>query len=489
MAQPLLTLQHRNGSHQVYRLTGASSQAFGDPLPTGSIEDASGVTNNAVKSFNRVIQFQGGVYAAARNGVYIKTDPTLDTGAWTQNHVFTNPAPANRSFHIHGPYQIVLGDVPSLFVIWSTSTSTTTWNAAILNGNTGVWSEIGEQTAVTASSTTAYGDQIVYRGVLYVMYEGGILTFDPGASSFGVISLAAGLTTAVRAGFGIFNDRLLIIGTNTSASTFIALFEIVGGAVAHLFDTTLSQRPVAETGAKKTLVPSPDGSVLYAFCATDSGGDGLALLKIIDSAGTLSESTDLTNPVIPVGLRPGSGTATVRTWAFYDQETVPGTARLLLYVAPDGVTSSLVTQYVFVNESTVMTQEDQGGNAAWSFASTMTGGGERIFTPGELHIEIVNRLAVFGGEEVRFKVYGDSGPADKNVEFRFNTQNEVPLTVATLIGTPSVVSGGAVAPSRVGNELQGVEADGTSVYETVWDIGTDGVSAGQRAQLVPRVSI
>ena len=490
MAQPLLKIANRNGAlPQVSRVTGASPQAFGDPLPTVIIETGTALDSSWFS--NRVIQFQNDIYAVAVNGVYKKDDPTIPTGTWTLDHGFTSVAGPTENFHLHGPYQIVLNGVQSLFVAWATTTASQ-WNGAILDGNTDVWTDVGAQAASSHLATEPYGKQIVYRGVLYIFKGADIMTFDPGAGSFGVIAPGL-LSRPERAGVGIFNDRLFCWGRNGSTGD-MALFEIAGGSVVHLFDAAFNDGTgAALVEGKYALFPSPDGNVMYGLNYTGTGGNGWRFSKFIDTAGTISSSSDLSSPVLPAGFRVGggSGTADDRWWAFYDQETTPGTARLLLYRAPDGASSSIITQYVFVDELTEITQEDSGGNAAWAQANTMTGGGERIFTPGELHIEIVDRLAVLGGEELRFKAWGDVGAVDKNVEFRFNTQNEVPVTLASLTGTPAVVSGPAAAPTlNVGlKRLEGVEADGSSVYSTIWNISADGVSSGQRAQLVPRIFV
>ena len=494
MAQPLLKIAHRNGAlPQVSRVAGASPQVFGDPLPSGIIETGTTLDNSWFA--NRVIQFQGDVYAVAVDGVYKKTDPTSAAGPWTQDHAFASVVGAGQNYHLHGPYQIVLNGVSSLFVIWATTTAGNTWNASILNGNTDVWTDVGEQVSVSNVGTNQLGSQIIYRGVLYVATNANIMTFDPGAGSFGSIVPAGPnlLSQQERAALGIFNDRLFAFGRN-GGTGFMGLYEITGGSVVHLFDNAFNDGTgAAAVDGKYALFPSPDGSVMYGMNYTTTGGTGWLFSKFIDTAGTISFSSDLSSPVIPAGFRVGggSGTASDRWWAFYDQETTPGTARLLIYRSPDGASSSIITQYVFVDEVSEITQEDSGGNAAWAQANVMTGGGERIFTPGELHIEIVDRVAVLGGEAVRFKAWGDVGAVDKNVEFRFNTQNEVPLTLTTLTGTPSVVSGPAAAPTlNVGlKRLESVEADGSSVYETVWAISSDGVTAGQRAQLVPRVFV
>jgi hypothetical protein len=478
-------LRHTDNGLQVFRVSGASPIPFGDPLP-GAIETPAGQQI----SFNRVIQFQGDVYAVADDGVFKKDDPTSDAGAWTQDHTFLLAAAATVRQHTTGIYQIVLSGVPTLYVLYPSTGSSSSWTGALLNGNTDVWSETSEQVSVTHTASIDYGTELIYRGVLYRASAGDLLTFDPGAESIGSIDLGDLSAAGERVGIGIFNDRLLLIGRDTP-STEVALFEVTGGGVSLLVTVPSSLAHAASLmEMRHALFPSPDGAVLYAAVSDATGGIGNHFYKFIDTAGTISFDSDLADPVLPAGLRVGGGSPadTNRWWVFYDQETTVGVAKCLIYFAPDDAPGSILTQYAFVDESTVITQEDSGGSASWAAAAVMTGGGERIFTPGEMNIQVVERLAVFGGEALRFKAWGATG-ADKSVNFRLNTETEVPLLLATLSGTPTVVSGPAPAPTRNVNTLEGVTADGTTIYQTVWDIATDGLVSGQRAQLVPRVFV
>jgi hypothetical protein len=483
MAQPTLVLQHRSGAApQVYRVSGSSAIALGDPIGVA----VEGVTpGTTVTCHNRVIQFQGDVYAAVNGAVFKKDDPTLDTGPWSSDHSFTNfIVAATTKHHIFGPFQFTENGTPKLFVCWRTNTSTNTWNASILNGSTDVWSDIGEQTAADGGADNRIGASIIYRGVLYVQMAGSthMLTFDPSAQSFGVLSNAA-FTNPVMAGMAIFNDRLLMVG-RSSGTNNVALAEITG-SINLIADSGIAAFDTSDT--RHGLFPGPDGTFLYSASRV-SASAGSRFLKFIDTAGVISYSTDLTAAVMPAARQPGSDANNIVWWGFYDQETTPGTARLQIYYSPNANTGSLVTQYRFIDESTTLLQDDIGASAAWAWVNTLTGGGERIFTPGELHIEIVNRLAVLGGEAVRFKAWGATG-ADKQVDFRYNSQTEVPLSQATLTGTPTVVSGPAPAPTRLVNVLQGVTADGVTVYQTTWNITANGLVSGQRAQLVPRIFV
>lgn len=67
------------GQCVAYIYNNASPSQLGDPFGTtvGAIYPQAG------RSFNGIIQFQGEIYAVARDGVYKKDDPTSATGGWT----------------------------------------------------------------------------------------------------------------------------------------------------------------------------------------------------------------------------------------------------------------------------------------------------------------------------------------------------------------------------------------------------------------------
>ena len=161
-------------------------------------------------------------------------------------------------------------------------------------------------------------------------------------------------------------------------------------------------------------------------------------------------------------------------------------SRILIYQMTDGLSGTSLDQYRWINDSTPILFEDVGGSASWVFPDWTVGGGERIFSTGELDIVIVRHEADLAGEHVFFRAWGDPGFANKNVEFRRSAENEIPLAQATLIGAAGSGGPGPV-PIRIGNILTSVDADGVTEYSTIWDITSDGVEMGDRAQLVPRI--
>lgn len=510
MPQPLLVMEHRNGNQQVFRLLGAT------PIQLGNDLNVTGETPTTGDNFmltNRVIQFQGEVYAVGTDGVYkFNRGPgNFPSGApqgdWSNLAIddalpFTNPSTGSANIWRTGSFYSVLSSGPTIFGVYNTDTATANWRGFSLNGTTGIWSETADTVLSYLADTTGRPchRSIVYRNVLYFPKESSTgdletLTFDPGSLSLGTF-----ITTGINAPAGasmsmcIFNDRFFALARNNT-TTNAAIYELSGGNFVHLFDIATSALDISQEG-KHCLFLNEDGTKMIALFNDQTGvNPGWRAVEITDTVTVIAEGADVTTATIPAGIRFGVATepVTARFQVFYDQETTAGSYRVLLYYSSTGGSATTFTQYFWADNATQLASEDVGATASFALPENAgpPGGGERIFTSGELDIQIVDRIPDLAGETIRFKCYGAPGIADKNVELRFNTQNEVPTTLAALTGTPSVISGGAAAPSiNLGlKRLTGVEADGVSVYETIWDIGTDAVVAGQRAQLVPRIFI
>jgi len=501
-------MNHRSGNQQVFRVSGASPQQLGTDL-NANAEGAT--TPDNFMASDRVIQFQGEIYAVGTDGVYrFNQGPgnfpsTAPPGDWSNLTIdgalpFTNPATTvTGEMWKSGIHQVVIGNVPTLCGAYNTTSGSTSWRGYTFNGNTGVWNETADTVlAYIANPTTPNHRSFMYRNILYwlsqVAADLQVLTFDPGSATLGTFSTGgANAPRGAQASPCIFDDRLFLLSENTSTGA-AGIYEFLAGTFTFLFEIAGTTATSIQEGKNCLFLDETGTSMIAMFLDEFGANDGWAAYEIDNIAGTITLGANITAAVIPSGIRKGvaSLTGEQRFSVFYDQETTPGSYRTLLYHSVDGNAGTILTQYVWTNNATILLQEDAGGSAAWALPENLgpAGGGERIFTQGELHVEIVERLAILGGEAVRFKCYGDPGPVDKNVEFKRDADNEVPIAVATLIGTPTVVSGPGAAPTRNVNVLEGVEADdGATIYETTWDISTDGFVSGQRGQLVPRIFI
>jgi hypothetical protein len=185
---------------------------------------------------------------------------------------------------------------------------------------------------------------------------------------------------------------------------------------------------------------------------------------------------------LPTLLATTAPSVVTKLSAWGDNSTAPGaTAIYFVYRRLSVVDTFSSTIWRFTSGTTQWATQSDGGTNLDEPPSTMIGGGERAFTPGDLDVLVVRREAAFGGDEVDFIAYAGGLNADKSVTLYLDRQGHPPLVEATL----TEVSGGTAVLN--GNTVENVQADGATVYTVLWNTQGDGVSAGERVQLMPRI--
>jgi hypothetical protein len=486
-----------SGNQQVNISADASPTTFGDDL---------GVANEAYSvgdaPRNRVHQLGGEVYSVGLDGVYTKDDPAALTGPSTRVWQYGNGgggAPdATNTNRKTGLHTITVLNVPHLVMAYGTNTGTSNWTGVKFNTDTTAWTEAPQDVALGASGTDVISE-IVFDNKLYwitgpaVANGHRINVFDPVANTITQVNLNQGATTGFQDGtgnfsLGIMDGKLFVFGLdmNTGSERW-HVAELVGSTLTRLV-TVQAIAAVGAAAADGKPGFFTDNTYLYCFVWDDNPTAGWNAYRV-----TAGGAVTPINTVLPVALQKGSGppTPTQARWAVtYDADSNPGTLDIYLWYAADGTEGTPQTLYKWVDGSpgseTEMTLVDAGGDVADAIPSTVTmTGGERIFTPGELDILITGRDPVLGGQKIRYKAWGEVGFANKNVEFRYNSQSEPTTALCTLTGV--AVGGSSV---RVGNQIQNVEADdGATEYEAIWDVTADGFVAGDKAQLTARISV
>lgn len=496
MPPPILALHARNGvAIQAYRYIGATPSTLGSTIETA----VSNADDNA-RPANQIVQFQGDIYAIGSTGVWKKNDPSVETGGWTQDVAFTGPEAVEVRYT--GLHVVYVNDIPHLTALFGTSSAgDNDWRGITLNGSTGMWTESSE--IVDTQTLRFICNEIVYRGVLHVFGEiatddMAALTWDAASSSIGSGVSAAFGTDCLAYDSCVYNDRLFAV-YNVNATT-LGIVEFTGGVWTDVAAMSGFASIEAGTYAEAKWALFTDGTNLYAIVpdiqitGAPGAAEGWRCFQI-DATLTIGGTTEITTTVLPAVLRSSnnsgsfSGDMTIqRMIAVLDQDTDATAADIYLYHSTDGQSGTSFTAYQWQGPSALMTAIDSGGDAHHSLSTTCGMSGERIFTAGELDIVIMGKQPVLGGQKVLFRTYGNPGVADKTVKFFFNTEGEPALVQATLSGLAVVESGSpAGAPSRVGNEIQDIDADGTVLYSAVWNISADSVSTGDRVQLKPQI--
>lgn len=458
-----------------YRYVNGSPTQIGNTFGTSY----GGATPDRSKLSNQIIQFQGDLYAMAQDGVYKKDDPTTMTGGWTQQIAFTTPDTGNPS--ATGLHVADVSGTQYLFCCFCDDADIDGARWAKFDGTT--WT----QSVGTVDQGTTWGQTyatIVYRNVMHVACGSGggphLWTYDPSADSIAQIPASGGIfNNNAYASFCIFQDRLFLMAC--SAQPTNSIWEFVAGAWTKI--AALDAAQVFGTYGPGNVSLFTDGTNMYRLSGAPTQG-----WRCYQINSALSQS-DISSLVLPSSLRAvadggtfGGNNQTQRFAAAYDTDSAPGSLTITLYHTVDGTGGTGYTAFQWNGPGSLITQVDTGGDVEHAPPTGYPNHGERIWTAEERDIKITGRKAVSGGEEVSFIAYG--GGTGLNMKLWYSLQGEPVLSEATL-STP--VTGGSATFNAGMNRVEGIAADGATVYTIVWDFVTDGLALTQRVNRVPQV--
>jgi len=561
------------GNAQVLRyLNGNVTQVGNDIVDTLPVND----TNR--QASHSVCQFRGSndLYCWVHLDIY-KYD--VATGDWTSVHTLATPKATADGVPVIGPLVMSVSGVPTMVVIYE---STTGGTSKIVTSTDGVtWNESAELThGISAAanppqfqnwwSVRIVRDTVAFIRTNTLNTHPHLVVYNPVTPS--VTLLPSFVSSSVTsAGVGtpdhcVFNGRHYLLGHLGAVLIQKPVLHLVSGG-------TYTEDPVsldgvgngqtAITGVGKWAVFT-DGTFLYVLANFRSlVGDtttGWHCFKLTDTGGGVLSSADITNTVIPSSIGRDSGASqTTSMRVVTDLESNPGGVPVIkLYYKADGGLSAPWDVYDWNGDSALIgnagSPNDTGGNGTHSMAFERLGSGKLYYTEGELDIIVESIVKSIGGQIVSFRCYAapvrldhgavtngpyqvgetvtggtsgasgevvgvgtghilvknvssgpfvnaevvtggtstafattsagpSGGPETVNVDFYFNDENEAPQATATL-SAPS-------AGSLVGNQIQGLTADydGTTLYTVKWNTVADGLSNGDRAVLMGRVSI
>jgi hypothetical protein len=425
--------------------------------------------NNTGSPKNCIIQFQGDLYAFGGDGIYKKDDPSVMTGDWTSQITFTNPTTVSLRFS--GLYPIVVSGALNLVCVFGDAAGTNQWRWAKFDGST--WTQA--TSAVAAGTHASIDDTLVFNSTIHIIGDSDATVFDPGTDTF---SAPTEPFSGTQTSMCIFEGRLLAVyfwGGGYRLAEYTGSWNFIGTQ----FGSSIN---VAYT-SKATLIT--DGTLLWAFTPEDpqnvSGPPDHWHVYEFDNTFV---PTEITFTVLPGSLTVNQSIRQARFHAVYDLDTTVGTTEIYLYHSTDSVATTAYTMYKWNGNSSVITSVDVGGVVAHALPTGYANNGERIWTAGELDIKITSVVATLGGEQISFIVYG--GGTNRKMKLHYALGGEPVLLEATLM---SPVTGGS-ATFNVGlNQVEGIAADGATVYSIVWDLPTDGVDSGTKVIRVPQASI
>lgn len=230
-----------------------------------------------------------------------------------------------------------------------------------------------------------------------------------------------------------------------------------------------------------TTLKLADDSVLIFGPGNNGSGNGLECAHVkLDgtTTGQLPTVNRVTTAVVPSALYDGSAIGDsdqYKLGAFVDNSD-PDNVRRYLFFAPDNDAVVAFSLFEVFDELTQMellgtTNYDND----WSIPNIPHGGGEYIWSPGEISIQIEDYEQDPNGLKIYFRCSGDPGLEDKTVSFRYINSYGVPNQVCTLVANSA---SGTTAVDVSGNTVVNVNADENILYEVVWDFITDGVPDG-----------
>ena len=468
------------GTCQVFLYTNGTPAQIGNSFGT-SRANAGG--NLVPQRRNDAIQFGGELYAVALDGVYQKDDPATMTGDWSKVLNFTRPEFTPNASSTWGIHAMEVNGVMSLVGVYKDDSLESRWNWFKFDGTT--WTEAPAYT--NGNSGPHILDAIVYHGAIHVIGTNGASPdpgfFDPATNTFGTPTESPAFPSNINNhAFCVFDDRLFLL-CKSSAFNTMAIWEFSGGAWSVVKDNVgfVQNNSTIAKGALFT-----DGTYMWASWTGSSGGNGYLLYQFDTALNMLDKSADtlptnLLHTAWPGGVYADNEDLD-RLIPVYDLNSVVGTTDIYLFRTTSG--NGLWTVYKWNGNAAIMTVVDTGGNALHSVPSGFPSFGERIFTAGELDIKIIAREGVPGGEKITFTVSG--GGTNRKMKLHHSLKGTPPLLSCTLSGP---VTGGS-ATFNVGlNQVEGIDADGTTVYTVVWTPGVDGLSVADRVFRVPEALI
>ncbi len=423
---------------------------------------------------NYVCQFGDELFSWHRNVVYKKDDTT---GNWSAVHSISN-MDTSQGYSYHSGLFIADDSGPKMFGVYGKNSGSTLSYLTTTDGSSFVEADS------TGTHTNYFTRPVIYRNVFY--WADG--------STVRALELDGTLTTytsvfptgrSAHAGFGVFDNRLFVIGLDSDAAgTPWKIWEFLGGTFTVVHTIAASNGVALNSSRFQAACLFTDSTFLYALFPSQNASvqHSNYLVKLTKSGAGFTES-DISTLTLPSELRNGGANtgAYTRFDSLIDDETEATSPGINLFYLDDNAGDR--TYYPWSGASTPMVgSSSASGNYA---LSAIPGGGERFWSSGDLNIEIISFTTLPSGTEISFKAYGDAGGGDdKTCRFYFNSSEENPVTQCTLVGT---ATGGSA--TRNGNQVEDVKADdGVTTYTAIWDAATDGLSAGTRVTAKATIS-
>ena len=326
-----------------------------------------------------------------------------------------------------------------------------------------------------------------------------ILECDPVAGTATLISFGDAVgATGICVDLCVYDDRLFVLcpgpkNAGVSLSDW-QIYEFTGGGFSLNTVVTTGNQAAAHTSIRRgqpCLFKEPSSDKLIAIVnGTDNvswvGNAGSQAFELTPS-GSAFTVVDLTNTVIPAGLRPaarGSGTDPLEDrWLCYTNNDTIGTPDTFLFVAPGPAPGTGYSVYTWNGVGSEMTLLAAGPTTSYALPHQKFGGGERINRTDANQFIIEDDEPVVGGWKLSGRVYGTK--SGQELSFYYSDSQGTPTgskaTITAQTGGSSI-SGG--------NTVLGITGDdGSTLFTATLDIIADGIPSGDAVHVVADLQI
>ncbi len=485
---PILCVNYRfSGAVQVYRLLdGTSLDPIGNPIAVG-LEVVPASPQEQSPLHNKVIQFKGELYVKHAGEIY-----RFNSGTDNWDLVQTLTSHDIQHAQAQALHVSTINGVEKLFVFYQLSSSASARFYETTDGSSWTQTDGG-----TWNGFNIYHRPVFYDGRMFVpVWTGGsgmgaIVNLNDKTMAFPGGTMPNGSRQRNRP-LCVFEDRLLLLTSNTSTGRY-ELWEWTLGISFQLLQVLTTGSPATISELDDTAPELfTDGTGLFALYPALNGGAQrewfMVELTSTGGEGTTFTETDRSGAVLPAswkanGLMTGSLN---QVETFLDDETDPLNPTVYIFRLSTAGSGGTRNVWQFNGNAALLSRGDFcPAGANFSLGMPKMGGGERIWSSGDLDIQIESLQTTPTGTRINYTVYGDAGTDDKIVKFFYAAGNDFPDTQCTLVAASATGN----ASNVVGNQIEDVDADdGVTTYTVVWDVVTDGFAAGERAQLKGQIS-
>lgn len=484
-------LQSAGNNVQVAELVGGTSlNQIGADLSSTSFE-ANDANRKAVTNF--VVEYRGDLYCnyLTNSAAGVWALHRWNGTSWSNfdNYELTGQFPGGAGVYTEslGTWVVNTGSVQRIFSLAYNSTNGV---LRMLYSDDGTSWTFSADIGVGSGTPLDTGKSILFNNKLYIAFADSlnsvsVVEVDPIAIAASIVKtglVASTQPNSTHAGLTVYDDRLFLCVEASAAN--LSLYEFTGGGWSFNVNITTSMSfntGNPEQGACAMFTDPTTGDLIVFFNGTNSGFQRGSFAVRLTPSGSTFTPTDITNTVVPAGLRPGvRGTAAVHIedrWFVFVSTDTPGSTEVYLFVAQGPAPGSGYTIYQWVDVSTEVSLVGAGPSTIYAIPETPFGGGDRIYRNTGNQCAIESAQAVLGGYEISYRVYGTQ--SGQSVTLWYSQGQEAPDQQ----GSISAQTGGSGITG--GNTVTGITGDdGTTLFTLVWDIAADGVPSGDACHIL-----